>query len=95
MDSFLEEDEAIEMAIQEAGAVYFRNDHGNSSTSITKSEEPGTRCLYCGTLSGDERLLRDFGLSVCFSCKSAHREEFRCISKSKAMKKYKKAVVCS
>ena len=88
-DKPLSEDEAIELAIQEAESLYARAQASNfTNLTTTPTVESSAACMYCNTLSVDERLHRDFGVNVCFSCKSNRKEEFRCISKSRAVKEY-------
>jgi len=93
-ETFPEEDEAIEMAIREAEEIYQAATAQKqlkpsiTASSDTEQQQQQQQCTYCGTLSTDDRLLRDFGLAVCYPCKMAHKEEFRCVSKGKAKKEY-------
>lgn len=99
MTDYIDEDEAIEMAIREAEELYEKNmakrRAPTPSTAITNdgntdstSSEPAARCKHCGSLSVDDKMLKDFGVSVCFHCRLANRDEYRCVSKSRASKEY-------
>jgi DNA-repair protein complementing XP-A cells len=85
MDAELGEDELIEEAIREAEALYSSNVY---SLKIVHDESGVKQCAHCTSVSTDDRLLRDFGISVCYNCKKQRLEEYRCISKSKAAKEY-------
>ena len=79
METPMSEDEAIEMAMREFELKPLIKD--DCSSVITP-------CIYCPSLSVDEKLLQHFGISICFNCKKDRKEEYRFISKSKAQKEY-------